>query len=55
MDIDDHKLGKNQWMENYYKIQARREVLSKITVNRSENLDYDTQGLIKEEWFDAKG
>lgn len=55
MDIDDHKLGKNQWMENYYKIQARREVLSKITVNRSENLDYDTQELIKEEWFDAKG
>ena len=55
MDTDDHKQGKNQWMENYYKIQARREVLSKITVNRSENLDYDTQELIKEEWFDAKG
>ena len=55
MDIDDHKLGKNQWMENYYKIQARREVLTKISVNRSENLDYDIQEIIREEWFDAKG
>ena len=55
MDTDDHKQGKNQWIENYYKIQARREVLSKISVNRSENLDYDIQEIIREEWFDAKG
>ena len=52
MDADDHKLGKNQWMENYLRIKSRREVLSYIIAKSSENLDYDTQQLIKEEWFD---
>ena len=55
MDADDHKQGRNQWMENYYKIQLRRDLQSKITVDRAENLDYDIQELIKEEWSDAKG
>lgn len=54
MEADDHKQGKNQWMENYYRIQNRRMVLSKITVDRSENLDYDIQEIIKEEWSDMK-
>jgi hypothetical protein len=54
MDIDDHKLGKNQWLENYNKILSRWKVLSKVISNRSENLDYDMQELIKKEWFDAK-
>ena len=54
MDEDDHKLGKNQWMENYLRIKSRREVLSYITVKSSENLDYDIQELIKEEWSDVK-
>ena len=53
-DSDDHKLGKNQWMENYLRIKSRREVLSMVTPNRSENLDYDIQELIKEEWADVK-
>lgn len=52
MDADDHKLGKNQWMENYLRIKSRREVLSYIIAKSSENLDYDIQELIKEEWFD---
>ena len=52
MDADDHKLGKNQWMLNYNRIRSRREVLSQITVNKSENLDYATQELIREEWSD---
>ena len=51
-DEDDHKLGKNQWMENYLRIKSRREVLSMVTPNRTENLDYDIQELIKEEWRD---
>lgn len=55
MDADDHKQGRNQWMENYYKIQLRRDLQSKITVDRAENLDYDIQELIKEEWSDVKG
>ena len=55
MDADDHKQGRNQWMENYYKIQLRRDLQSKITVDRTENLDYDIQELIKEEWSDVKG
>ena len=55
MDIDDIKQGKNQWAENFFKIKSRRELQSKITVNRSENLDYDIQEIIREEWFDAKG
>ena len=54
MDADDHKQGRNQWMENFYKIQLRRDVVSKITDDRSDNLDYDIQELIKEEWSDAK-
>ena len=55
MDIDDIKQGKNQWAENFFKIKSRRELQSKITVNRSENLDYDIQEIIREEWFDEKG
>lgn len=51
-DEDDHKLGKNQWMENYLRIKSRREVLSMVTPDRTENLDYDIQELIKEEWRD---
>ena len=54
MDIDDHKLGKNQWLENYNKIQSRRKVVSQITVNRRDHLDYDTQELIKKGWFYVK-
>ena len=53
-DEDDHKQGKNQWMENYYRIRARWKMLSTTTMNRSENLDYDIQELIKEEWRDVK-
>lgn len=54
MDADDYKLGKNQWMENYLRIKSRREVLSYIIAKSSENLDYDIQELIKEEWADVK-
>jgi hypothetical protein len=54
MDIDDIKQGKNQWAENFFKIKSRRELQSKITVNRSENLDYDIQEIIREEWADMK-
>ena len=54
MDADDHKQGKNQWLENYLRIKSRREVLSYITVKSSENLDYDIQEFIKAEWSDAK-
>ena len=50
MDADDHKLGKNQWLENYLRIKSRREVLSYIIAKSSENLDYDTQELIKKEY-----
>lgn len=55
MDIDDIKQGKNQWAENFFKIKSRRDLQSKITVNRAENLDYDMQEIIREEWFDTKG
>ena len=55
MDIDDIKQGKNQWAENFFKIKSRRELQSKITVNRSENLDYDIQEIIRDEWFDERG
>ena len=55
MDADDHKQGRNQWMENFYKIQLRRDVVSRITVDRAENLDYDMQEIIREEWSDVKG
>lgn len=51
-DADDHKSGKNQWMENFYKIQSKRELQSKITVNISKNLDYDLQEFIKKECCD---
>ncbi len=54
MDADDHKLGKNQWMENYLRIKSRREVLSYIIAKSSDNLDYDMQELIREEWADVK-
>ena len=54
MDEDDYKFGKNQWMENYCRIRARRGVLSSITIDRSENLDYEMQELIREEWADMK-
>ena len=53
MDADDHKLGRNQWIENYLRIKSRREVLSYIIAKSNENLDYDTQELINEEWFDV--
>ena len=52
MDTDDMKQGRNKWLENYLRIKSRREVLSYIIAKSSENLDYDTQELIKEEWFD---
>ena len=55
MDIDDIKQGKNQWAENFFRIKSRRDLQSKITVNRAENLDYDMQEIIREEWFDTKG
>ena len=54
MDTDDHKLGKNQLIENYLRIKSRREVLSYIIAKSSENLDYNTQELINEEWFDVE-
>lgn len=54
MDIDDIKQGKNQWAENFFKIKSRRELQSKITVDRTENLDYDIQEIIREEWADMK-
>ena len=47
MDADDHKRGRNQWMENYLRIQSHRGVLSDIAVNRGENLDYDKQEIMK--------
>ena len=52
MDADDHKLGKNQWMENYIRTRSRRDILSQISINKSENLDYSIQELIREEWSD---
>ena len=53
MDEDDHKQGKNQWMENYLRIKSRRDVLSYIIVKSSENLDFQTQELIKDEWLEV--
>jgi hypothetical protein len=47
MDTDDMKQGRNQWMDNYLRIKSRRGVLSDITVNRGENLDYDKQEIMK--------
>lgn len=55
MDTDDMKQGRNKWLENYLRIKSRREVLSYIIAKSSENLDYDIQELIKEEWFDLDG
>ena len=52
MDTDDMKQGKNQWLENYLRIKSRREVLSYITVKSSENLDYDIQEFINDEYRD---
>lgn len=52
MDDNDHKSGKNQWMENFYKIQSKRELQSKITVNISKPLDYNLQEFIKKECCD---
>ena len=54
MDADDMKQGKNQWLENYLRVKSRREVLSYITVKSNENLDYDMQEIIKEEWSNVK-
>lgn len=54
MDENDHKSGKNQWSENYYRIQAQRKMLSNITFPKSEYLDYDIQELIKKDWDDIK-
>ena len=53
MDTDDMKQGKNQWLENYLRIKSRREVLSYITVKSSENLDYDIQEFINDEYRDV--
>ena len=47
MDMDDMKRGRNQWLENYLRIKSRRGVLSDITVNRGENLDYDKQEIMR--------
>ena len=52
MDTDDMKQGRNKWLENYLRIKSRREVVSNITAQRSDDLDYYKQELIKEEWFD---
>ena len=49
MDADDHKQGRNQWLENYLRIKSRRELLLYTTIKSSENLDYDIQELIKKE------
>lgn len=54
MDEEDHKSGKNQWMENYYRIQEKRKLLSTVINNKSEHLDYDIQDLIMDEWRDVK-
>lgn len=50
MDMDDMKQGRNKWLENYLRIKSRKEVLSYIIAKSSENLDYDTQELIKKEY-----
>lgn len=47
MDADDHRLGKNQWMENDLRIKSRMGVLSDIAVNRGENLDYNKQEIMR--------
>lgn len=52
MNANDHKRGRNQWLENYLRIKSRKEVLSYITVKSRANLDYDIQELIKKEWRD---
>lgn len=51
MDAEDHKQVKNQWMENYLRIQFQRNMLSLVTGDKSKNLNYEIQELIKEEWF----
>ena len=52
MDTDDMKQGRNKWLENYLRIKSRREVLSYITVKSGENLDYDIQEFINDEYRD---
>ena len=54
-DEEDHKQGKNQWMENYLRIKSHRDVLSNIIAKSSENLDFYKQELINEVWFDMDG
>ena len=51
MDEDDYKLGKNQWLENYNRLQRRRSLLTGITISRTNILDYDLQEIMKEEWL----
>ena len=53
MDTDDMKQGRNKWLENYLRIKSRREVLSYITVKSRENLDYDIQVFINDEYRDV--
>ncbi len=55
MDTDDMKRGRNKWLENYLRIKYRKEALSYIIAKSSENLDYNTQELIKEERLDVNG
>lgn len=54
-DEEDHKRGKNQWMENYLRIKSRRDVTSNIIEKSSENLDFYKQELINEVWVDMDG
>lgn len=53
MDTDDMKQGRNKWLVNYLRIKSRREVLSYITVKSSENLDYNIQEFINDEYRDV--
>ena len=54
-DEEDHKQGKNQWMENYLRMKSHRDVLSNIIVKNSDSLDFYKQELINEVWFDMDG
>ena len=45
-DEEDHKQGKNQWMENYLRMKSHRDVLSNIIVKNSDSLDFYKQELI---------
>ena len=55
MDEDDYKFGKNQWLENYNRLQRRRSLLTGITISRTNILDYDLQEVMKEEWLGIYG